>query len=211
MRIGFFLYPGMTQLDFTGPYEVLSRLPGAEVKLMAMDSQPIRTELGLTLVPDTLATDVDALEVLMVPGGPAVNRVLECRESLNFLATVRTDYVTSVCTGALALGKAGLLKGYRATTHWCFLDLLSLVGATPVSERVVVDRNRFTGAGVTAGLEFGFTLARQLVGDEATRRIQAIIEYDPAPAPPLSPADREAVQRAVAPEYAERRRLLTSP
>ncbi len=208
MRIGFFLFPQLTQLDFTGPYEVLARLPEAQVQLIALNPEPITTELGLRLLPDTLCDDVSELDVLVVPGGPGINKVLACRDSLGFLTRVRATWVTSVCTGSLVLGKAGLLQGYRATTHWCYLELLSLVGATPVSERVVTDRNRITAAGVSAGLEFGFELARRLTDDRVAGRIQCGIEYDPSPPPPWAPEDREAVWERNAAQREERRRLL---
>lgn len=211
MNIGFFLFPGLTQLDFTGPYDVLARLPGANVQLIALGEGPIKTELGLQLLPDTRADQVEKLDVLMVPGGPqGINQVLACRESLGFIERVGSSasWVTSVCTGALALGKAGLLRGYRATTHWAFLELLTVVGATPVSERVVTDRNRVTGAGVTAGIECALQLARLLTDDRTAGRIQCIIEYDPGAVPPLTQEDKDAIWQATVGERETRRQLL---
>ena len=183
LSVGMVLFPGLTQLDLTGAYEVLARMPGTRVHLMASTLEPVRSEWGLTSLPDVTFSDAPTLDVLCVPGGWGVNERLEDEELLDFLR-VRADYaryVTSVCSGALLLGAAGLLRGYRATTHWLSLDLLPLLGAQAVRQRVVRDRNRVTGAGVTAGIDFGLALAAELFGPVAAERIQLAIEYAPAP------------------------------
>ena len=143
------LFPGLTQLDLTGAYEVLARMPDTRVHLVASTLQPVRSEWGLTILPDTTFADAPPLDMLCVPGGWAVDRHLDDRELLDFLRSrsERARYITSVCSGALLLGAAGLLRGYRATTHWLSLDMLSLLGAEPVRQRVVRDGNRVTGGG----------------------------------------------------------------
>lgn len=177
------LFPSLTQLDLTGAYEVLARMPNARVLLIAATMDPVRSELGLTITPDATFANAPALDILCVPGGWGVNDQLEDDEMLGFLRTqgAGARYVTSVCSGALLLGAAGLLRGYRATTHWQSLDLLPLFGAEPVDERVVVDRNRITGGGVTAGIDFGLVLAAELFGDTVAQEVQLAIEYRPAP------------------------------
>jgi cyclohexyl-isocyanide hydratase len=214
IQIGFLAFPRLTQLDLTGPFEVLSRLPGAEVHLLARDPDPVVAEHGLALVPTGTLEEAPPLDVICVPGGTGVNAVLEDDVTLDWLAAQgsRARWVTSVCTGALALGAAGLLRGYLATTHWLALDLLPLLGATPIAERVVIDRNRVTGGGVTAGIDFGLTLAAQLAGEETARRIALGLEYAPAPPFPGSPRSAPpamvtATMEAAAPLREERRRL----
>jgi cyclohexyl-isocyanide hydratase len=177
------LFPQLTQLDLTGPYEVFARMPGAKVILIAHTVAPVRTEHGLTIAPDTTFADERALDIVCVPGGIGVNAMMENPTLLEFLQrhADHARYMTSVCTGALLLGAAGLLRGYRATTHWLSLDLLPLFGAEISRDRVVVDRNRITGGGVTAGIDFGLTIATELFGPAAAQEIQLMIEYDPAP------------------------------
>lgn len=183
LTIGMVLYPNLTQLDLTGPYEVFARLPGARVLLIAASREPVRAEHGLRIVPDVTFAEAPELDILFVPGGPGQYAAMEDAALIGFLRErgARARYVTAVCTGALLLGAAGLLGGYRATTHWLSLDLLTPLGAIPVAERVVVDRNRITGGGVTAGIDFALTVAAALCGDEVARAIQLTIEYDPAP------------------------------
>jgi cyclohexyl-isocyanide hydratase len=177
------LFPGLTQLDLTGPHEVFARLPEVDVRLVAESRDAVRSEAGLGLVPDLAFAEAPGFDVLMVPGGPGVNRGMEDALLLDFLrrqaATAR--YVTSVCTGALLLGAAGLLRGYRATTHWLSMPLLPLFGAEPVAARVVLERNRITGGGITAGIDFGLELAAELRGEDAAREIRLVMEYDPEP------------------------------
>lgn len=183
LTVGMLLFPSMTQLDLTAPYEVFHRMPDTKVVLMARARGSIQCEGGLRIVPDCSLADAPALDILFVPGGTGISDVLQDAESLSFLRkrAETARYVTSVCTGALILGAAGLLHGYRATTHWLSLDLLPLVGAIPVSERVVIDRNRITAGGVTAGIDFGLTLAAELFGRPVAERIQLMMEYSPKP------------------------------
>lgn len=198
LQIAFLAFPRLTQLDLTGPFEVLSRVPGARVHVLAREAGPITAEGGLQLLPTGTLSEAPPLDVLCVPGGAGVDAVLEDDATLDWLAErgARARWVTSVCTGALALGAAGLLRGHLATTHWLSLDLLPLFGATPLAERVVLDRDRLTGGGVTAGIDFGLTLAAQLAGEEVARRIALGLEY--APAPPFPGSPRSAAPAHVA-------------
>jgi cyclohexyl-isocyanide hydratase len=213
VSVGMVLFDGLTQLDLTGPYEVLARLPDTRVHLVAASRAPVRSEWGLVIVPDATFDDAPPIDVLCVPGGWSVNAQLENEALLAFLRErgERARWVTSVCSGALLLGAAGLLRGYRATTHWLSLDLLPLLGAEAVEQRVVHDRNRITGAGVTAGLDLALSLAAELRGVTVAQSIQLAIEYDPTPpftsgSSRTAPASiREAVSRASRPMLAERR------
>ena len=215
LSVGMVLFPGLTQLDLAGPYEVLARLPNTTVYLVAATVAPVRTERGLTITPDATFDAVPPLDVICVPGGPGVDPLMEDARLLGFLQAQapRARYVTSVCTGALLLGAAGLLQGYRATTHWLSLDLLPLFGAVPVKERVVIDRNRLTGGGVTAGIDLGLAMAAELCGRAVAEEIQLTIEYDPAPpfqsgSPRTAPpAVLERVTRAREQSQAERRAI----
>ena len=174
LNIGFLLFPRLTQLDLTGPYEVFSRLPGATVRLLWKALEPVRADTGIGMLPDTTLAECPPLDLVCVPGGPGVAALMEDAEVLGFLRrqAAGARYVTSVCTGALVLGAAGLLRGKRATTHWSSHDLLSSLGATPVSARVVRDGNLFTGGGVTAGIDFALTIAAEVAGPEAAQAIQ---------------------------------------
>lgn len=183
MKIGMLIFPDMTQLDFTGPYEVFAQLPGCEVNVIAKTSRPVAAKGGLKFISDTTIGAAPALDLIFVPGGPGAGALMEDREVLEFLRrqALHAKYVTSVCTGALVLGAAGLLKGYRATTHWLSLELLPIFGATAVPDRVVFDRNRVTGGGVTAGIDFALTIAAEIAGAQEAKTIQLLIEYNPAP------------------------------
>ncbi len=176
-------YPQMTQLDLTAPFEVFARLPGAKVDLVWKTPGPITDSSGLRLLPSATFAEVSVCDVLFVPGGPGQLALMQDDETLTFLREMagRAQYVTSVCTGSLVLAAAGLLTGYRATCHWLSLEQLALFGVEPVAERVVVDRNRITGAGVTSGIDFALQMAEILVGGAEARRIGLSIEYDPAP------------------------------
>jgi cyclohexyl-isocyanide hydratase len=216
LSVGMVLFPGLTQLDLTGAYEVLARMPDTRVHLVASTPDPVRSEWGLTILPDSTFGDAPPLDVLCVPGGWGVNARLDDEELLDFLRA-RADhahYITSVCSGALLLGAAGLLRGYRATTHWLSLDLLPLLGAVAVRQRVVRDGNRITGAGVTAGIDFGLALAAELFGPAAAERIQLAIEYAPAPpfdsgSPDTAPDDiRHALGRESEDALRRRRALV---
>jgi cyclohexyl-isocyanide hydratase len=183
LSVGMILFPDLTLLDLAGPYDVFSRMPGVHVYLVASSLEPTRTDKGLTLIPDTSFENAPSSDILFVPGGPGQQLVMEDERFLDFLReqgrTARL--ITSVCTGSLVLGAAGLLRGYRATTHWRYLDLLSLLGAQPVAERVVVDQNRITGAGVSAGIDLALIIASVLFGERVAQAIQLGIEYDPQP------------------------------
>jgi cyclohexyl-isocyanide hydratase len=182
-RIGMLLFPRLTQLDMTGPYEVLARLPDTKVELVARTLDPVTTDRGMQIVP-TLSYDAcPPLDIVMVPGGPGQQDLMEDDAALSFLRrqAAAAKYVTSVCTGSLVLGAAGLLKGKHATCHWAAIDHLALLGAIPTHERVVVDGNVVTGAGVASGIDFALTLAAILDGEAVAREIQLQIEYDPDP------------------------------
>lgn len=183
VRIGFVLFPNLTQLDFTGPLQVLHRVPNATTLLVAKTLDPVPSDCGLSLVPTAAFADCPALDLLCVPGGFGVQEALADSETLDFVRHqgLHAKYVTSVCTGAFLLGAAGLLEGKRATTHWAYHHLLPLVGATPVQSRVVREGHTITGGGVTAGIDFALTVAAELAGDEVARTIQLSLEYDPSP------------------------------
>ena len=177
------LFPAITQLDLTGPYEVFTKLPRAEVRLVWKSLDPVRAGGGMRMVPDTTFADCPQLDLICVPGGAGMNPLLTDAETLDFVRRQAEGarFVTSVCTGALVLGAAGLLRGRRATTHWMSHAMLSSFGAIPVEERVVVDGNVVTGGGVTAGIDFGLRIAALVAGEEAAKAIQLGLEYDPAP------------------------------
>jgi len=196
IRIGLLLFPNLTQLDLTGPYEVFTKFPGADVHLLWKTLDPVRAGGGMRLLPTTTFAGSPQLDLVCVPGGAGMNALLNDEETLDFVRRQATGarYVTSVCTGSLVLGAAGLLKGRRATTHWMSLPMLAAFGCEPVAERVVVDGNVITGGGVTAGIDFALTVAGEWFGADTARRIQLGIEYDPHP-----PYDAGAPGRADAP------------
>lgn len=206
--IGMLLFPRLTVLDLIGPYEVFSRMPNTLIHLVAANLDPVVSEKGLAVIPDTLLAGSPSFDVLFVPGGNGVNEMLEDGQCLGFLKKQgeQARFVTSVCTGALLLGAAGLLRGYRATTHWLSLELLPLLGAEPVAERVVIDRNRITGGGITAGIDFGLTLAALLHGDSVAQEIQLMLEYDPQP--PFDSGSPASADEAVAEEIRLARRVV---
>jgi cyclohexyl-isocyanide hydratase len=183
MRIAFLPFPGMTQLDMTGPAQFLSRLPGAKVDYVWKSLEPVPTDAGFAIVPTATFADVPAADLLCVPGGIGVADVMNDEEALDWVRRVGegAQWVTSVCTGSLILGAAGLLRGYKATTHWAWHHHLAMFGAEPVKARTVIDRNRATGGGVTAGIDFALTLIAQLQGEEFAKALQLGLEYDPAP------------------------------
>jgi cyclohexyl-isocyanide hydratase len=216
-RIGMLIFPRMTQLDMTGPYEVLARLPNTVVELVARSLDPVKTDRGMRIVPTVTYASCPPLDVVMVPGGPGQQDLMEDAEALDFLRkqAASAKYVTSVCTGSLVLAAAGLLKGKRATCHWAAVEHLKLLGAIPVREKVVVDGNIVTGAGVTSGIDFALALAAILEGEQVAREIQLGIEYDPAPpfdsgSPrTAAPAILEAVKARLATLSEERREVAT--
>ena len=197
MQIAILLFDGITALDAIGPYEVLRRLPGARVEFVAVEPGPKRTEEGsLALVADRALAEVDRPEVVLVPGGFGTRKLMGDEDVLAWVRGVHegSRWTTSVCTGALVLGAAGVLDGLRATTHWLSLDMLADLGATPTSERVVVEGKGVTAAGVSAGIDMALRLAARVAGDEVAQAIQLSIEYDPQPpfdagSPDKAPAD----------------------
>ena len=182
-RVGFLLWPGLTQLDMTGPAQVLSRIPGAEMHYAWKAIEPIPSDCGLPLMPTITLADCPQLDLLCVPGGAPVAPVMRDREVLDWLRTqaAGAEFVTSVCTGSLILAAAGLLNGYRAGCYWASGHQLPLFGAEFVEERVVFDRNRVTAGGVTSGIDFAFRLIEHKLGRDMAELIQLSIEYDPQP------------------------------
>jgi cyclohexyl-isocyanide hydratase len=193
LTIAFLVYPGVTQLDLTGPAQFLSRLPNARIVLVWKDQEPVPTDCGFPLLPTATFDEVPRADILCVPGGLGCVAVMEDEEALAWVRRVGEgpQWVTSVCTGSLILGAAGLLQGYRAACHWAWREHLPLFGATPVAERVVSDRNRVTGGGVTAGIDFALALVAAIAGERHARAVQLSLEYDPAP-----PFDAGSPERA---------------
>jgi cyclohexyl-isocyanide hydratase len=203
-NIGFVLFPDLTQLDFTGPLQVLHRLPNAKVHILAKTREAVPSDCGLGLVPTATFADCPQLDLLCVPGGFGVSGAIADKSTVDFVRRqgAGAKYATSVCTGAFVLGVAGLLKGRRATTHWAYTQLLPVVGATYEKARVVRDGNVFTGGGVTAGIDFALTVAAEVAGPEMAQRIQLSIEYDPAP--PFAAGHPDHAPAAVREGLAER-------
>ena len=181
--IGFLLYPRLTQLDLTGPYEVLSHLPGADIRLVWKTLGPVDADKGMQISADTAFAECPQLDILCVPGGPGQIDLMDDHEVLSFLRrqTPGARFVTAVCTGSLLLGAAGLLDGYRATTHWAMTDLLGAYGAIHENGRVIIDGNRITAAGVSAGIDFALSLVTEIAGAKQAQLIQLGIEYHPDP------------------------------
>lgn len=204
-HVGFVIFPGLTQLDFTGPLQVLSRLPGATTHIVAKSEAPVPSDCGLGLVPTATFDTSPSLDIICVPGGFGVVEAMGDPETIAFVARQAgaARYVTSVCTGAFVLGAAGLLRGRRATTHWAYTDLLPLVGATYEKARIVRDGNVITAGGVTAGIDFGLSLAAELAGETVAQAIQLGVEYDPAPPFDAGHPERapEAVRAAITPRF----------
>ncbi len=208
LRFGIVVFPNVQQLDATGPYEVFASVPDADVHLLWKDRQPVTSATGLVLAPTTTFAECPTLDVICVPGGRGINDLLRDEEVLGFLRAqaARARYVSSVCTGALVLGAAGLLKGRRATTHWAAHDLLTRFGAIPTHGRVVRDGNLFTAGGVTAGIDFGLTVVAELLGTAEAQTIQLGHEY--APEPPFDAGTPETAAPDVV--AAARARLASS-
>ena len=183
LHIGFLLFPRVTQLDLTGPAQVLARVPGAQVHLVWKTRDPVPTDVGFTINPTATFDDCPPLDVLCVPGGFGIEALFGDAETLAFLRRQGEGarWVTSVCNGSLVLGAAGLLDGYRSACHWIWRPYLARFGAVSVAERIVRDRNRISGGGVTAGIDFGLALAAELAGEDVARMIQLALEYDPQP------------------------------
>jgi cyclohexyl-isocyanide hydratase len=183
LQIGLLLFPKVTQLDFTGPLQVFSRLPGATIHLIWKRIEPVASDSVLMLNPTISFADCPQLDVICVPGGAGTDDLVNDEETLDFLRkqAANAKYITSVCTGSLVLGAAGLLQGVRAATHWSAMEYLPAFGATATKTRVCVDRNRITGGGVTAGIDFALTLVSILADRKTAEAIQLGIEYNPAP------------------------------
>lgn len=205
IRVAFLLFPQVTQLDLTGPAQVLSRLGKATVDLVAKTRDPVPSDAGFSLLPTATFDDAAQPDILCVPGGFGVNDAIDDAETLAWVqrAAAGATWVTSVCTGSLILGAAGLLKGYRATCHWAQHHHLAAFGAIPEHARVVFDRNRVTGGGVTAGIDFALALTAAIRGEAHARLVQLSLEYDPAPpfdsgSPDRADADTLARYQALA-------------
>jgi cyclohexyl-isocyanide hydratase len=183
LQIGLVIFPKVTQLDFTGPLQVFSSVPGAKIHLIWKRIEPVATDSVMMLTPTVSFADCPQLDVICVPGGAGTDDMVNDEEMLDFLRkqAKSAKYITSVCTGSLVLGAAGLLQGYRAATHWTAVDCLEAFGATPAKTRVCVDRNRITGGGVTAGIDFALTLVSIMVDQKTAEAIQLRLEYNPAP------------------------------
>ncbi|AOK17661.1 dimethylglycine dehydrogenase [Burkholderia cepacia] len=204
LHIGFLVFPGVQQLDLTGPHDVLASLPDAAVHLAWKSRDTVASSSGLALTPGHTFDDCPPLDVICIPGGTGITDLLSDRETIDFVRerSAAARYVTSVCTGALLLGVAGLLRGRRATTHWAFHTLLEPLGAVPVRERVVRDGNLITGGGVTAGIDFALTIAAELAGEEEAQAIQLQLEY--APAPPFDAGSPDTAPAGVVTRVRER-------
>jgi cyclohexyl-isocyanide hydratase len=196
LQIGLLLFPNLTQLDLTGPLQVFSRVPDTKVHLVAKTREPVPSDTALLLPPTVTFADSPQFDVICVPGGAGTDDLVNDEDTLSFLRRQAEGarYLTSVCTGSLVLGAAGLLRGYRATTHWSAIDDLAAFGAIPDRNRVCIDRNRITGGGVTAGIDFALTLAALLADRPTAQAIQLMLEYNPAPpfnagSPETAPAD----------------------
>ncbi|MCR6636703.1 DJ-1/PfpI family protein [Devosia sp.] len=196
-HFGILCFPGVQQLDLTGPYEVFASARNATVHLVWKDLKPIRSATGLVLMPDTTFADAPSFDVLCIPGGRGVNALLHDEEVLSFVRekAAAARFVTAVCTGSLVLGRAGLLTGRRATTHWNSMDFLPRLGATPVEERVVQDGSVITAGGVTAGIDFGLAVVAELMGNDEAQTIQLSLEY--APAPPFNSGTPATAPRSI--------------
>jgi len=183
ISIAFLLFDGITQLDLMGPAQVLSRLGNTTVHLVAKDNDPVSTDSGFPLMPTATMDEIKAADILCVPGGFGTLDVMQDTRSLEWVKEISATatWITSVCTGSLILGAAGLLKGYKAACHWASRDQLAYFGAIPTAERIVFDRNRASGGGVTSGIDFGLALAAEIRGDAYAKFIQLSLEYDPDP------------------------------
>lgn len=214
-EIGLLAFPRVQQLDLAGPYDVFASWPEARVHLVAKTRDSVVSSTGLTLTPTIVFSECPQLDVICIPGGAGVNALMRDEETLAFVRAQAKGarFVTSVCTGALVLGAAGLLRGRRATTHWAAHDLLAAFGAIPTQARVVRDGDLMTGGGVTAGIDFALALIAELAGRDAAEAVQLHLEY--APQPPFDAGTPQTarpeivarVRAALAASRAERERL----
>jgi cyclohexyl-isocyanide hydratase len=209
-NVGFVIFPELTQLDFTGPQQVLARLPESAMHIVAKTTDPVPSDSGLSLVPTHTFENCLRLDLICIPGGiTGVIQAMGDRETIEFVQrqSSTAKYVSSVCTGAFILGAAGLLKGRRATTHWAFAQLLPLVGATHQKGRVVKDGNLITAGGVTSGIDFGLRMVADIAGEAVAQGIQLSLEYDPDPPFASGHPDRasDAVKATLFPRYEKAR------
>ena len=198
IKIGFLIYPGFVQLDIMAAYQVLSFPPNAKIHLIAKDLAPVTSNEGLKINPTVTFNTCPQLDVICVPGGGIGQvEVMQDRVTLEVLQQISSTskYITSVCTGSMILAAAGLLEGYKATCHWAFIDQLAMLGVETVNERVVCDRDRITGAGVTSGIDFGLTLVSLIWGESMTKMTQLMLEYDPKP--PFDAGNSSAVDEEI--------------
>ncbi len=210
LRIGSLLFEGVDQIDLTGPFEVLSRIPNSTYRIYAKTIEPVRDLKGLRLTPDATLAEAPPLDVLHVPGGFGQEALMEDAEVLGWIRQQAAGAcsIFSVCTGALLCGAAGLLKGRRATTHWASFHLLPFFGATPVNERVVVDGSYVFAAGVTAGIDGALRLAAELRGEDAARAIQLYMAY--APEPPFDSGTPETAPPEILQQTRQATRAITA-
>jgi len=217
MNIAFLVFPNVTQLDFTAPHEVLSRLPGAVCHLVWKRNEAVRASDGLRFLPDFTFADCPPTDILCVPGGPGVDALLDDEETLQFIrsAAKSARYTTSVCTGSLLLGAAGLLQGKNATSHWSCVELLEHFGANAQTGRTVRDGRIITAGGVTAGIDFALELLAELTDESYAQCVQLAVQYDPQPpfncgAPETAPPHiLSAAQAEIAHRTENRRRIVS--
>ena len=209
LTVAFLLFPNITQLDLTGPAQVLSRLGNTKIELVWKNLEPVSTDSGFPLTPTATFDEIIDADIVCIPGGLGTLDIMQDETVLNWVREVSktADWITSVCTGSLVLGAAGLLKGYKATSHWASIDQLVYFGAIPTSERVVVDRNRMTGGGVTSGIDFALLLTSEIRSIDHARFIQLAIEYDPAP--PFDAGAPDKVDQKILDRYWEIINLYT--
>jgi cyclohexyl-isocyanide hydratase len=203
IRVAFLLFPNVTQLDLTAPAQVLARLGNTTIDLVAATREPVMSDAGFALLPTATFADAVQPDILCVPGGQGVDDALLDAATMAWVARVApgATWITSVCTGALLLGAAGLLRGYQATTHWAAHQYLAGFGAVPVKQRIVFDRNRVTGGGVTAGIDFALALTAAIRGEAHARLVQLSLEYDPQP--PFDSGSPERADAATLERHAE--------
>lgn len=209
LTVGALIFPGMDQIDFTGPYAVLARLPDSTVHVMSGDGRPVRDHKGLVLTPDMSMEEAPPFDILQVPGGPGQEALMDDERVLSLIRAHAGAgrVVFSVCTGALICGAAGILRGRRATTHWAAFDLLRYFGATPVDERVVVDGNIVSAAGITAGIDGALRLSSLVRGEQVAQEIQLDIQYSPEP--PFDSGSPASAPRGVVAAVTRKYQLLT--
>jgi len=211
-RVAMLAYPKFTALDLIGPHQILASLPGVHVDVVGRTTEPVVTDRQICITPAKSFSECEAdYDIVLVPGGISTHLMVEDAETLEFLARIgeNATYVTSVCTGSVILAAAGLLKGYHATSHWAYREILADYGAIPSKARFVVDRNRVTGGGVTAGIDFGLQLAAILRGSDVAKMIQLVFEYDPKP--PFDAGDPERVAPEVLAAAVTRLEPLIAP